>query len=103
MFRIINDVYFFITAAAAKERSIKNMAKYSIDQLLDKVEEYIDQFEFSLAQKFCQRALEMEPDNVRALETCGTLLLELGNMDGAKQVSLKCLIQDIIEVRCHKS
>ena len=49
-------------------------------------EEYIDRFEYELAQKFCQRALEMEPDNVRALETSGSLLIDLGNMEAAKQV-----------------
>lgn len=50
------------------------------------VEEYIDSFQYELAQKFCQRALEMEPDNLRALETAGSLLLELGNTEAAKQV-----------------
>lgn len=50
-------------------------------------EEYIDMFEFEMAQKFCQRALELEPDNVQALETCGTLLLELGELKSAKHVS----------------
>ena len=44
-------------------------------------------FEFEMAQKFCQRALELEPDNVQALETCGTLLLELGELESAKHVS----------------
>lgn len=57
---------------------------YSIDDILDKVEEYIDTFQYELAQKFCQRALEMDNDNIRALETSGFLLLELGNMDAAK-------------------
>ena len=28
----------------------------------------------------------MEPDNVRALETSGSLLIDLGNMEAAKQV-----------------
>ena len=51
------------------------------------MEEYIDRFEYELAQKFCQRALEMEPDNVRALETSGSLLIDLGNLDAAKQVN----------------
>ncbi|KAI0239735.1 putative RNA-directed DNA polymerase from transposon BS [Lamellibrachia satsuma] len=59
-------------------------AKYTVSQLLHKAEEYIDMFEFEMAQKFCQRALELEPDNVQALETCGTLLLELGELESAK-------------------
>ena len=50
-------------------------------------EEYIDSFEFDLAQKFCLRALESEPDNLRAIETYGNLLMETGDLDKAKQVS----------------
>ena len=37
-------------------------AKYSLDQLLDKAEELVDQYNYELGQKFCQRALEMNPD-----------------------------------------
>lgn len=48
----------------------------------------IDRFEYELAQKFCQRALETEPDNVRALEMSGSLLIDLGNFEAAKHVSL---------------
>ena len=47
----------------------------------------MDSFEFPLAQKFAQRALELEPDNPKALETCGVLLLELGEQEKAKHVS----------------
>ncbi|KAK7500735.1 hypothetical protein BaRGS_00007979 [Batillaria attramentaria] len=60
-------------------------SQYTIDQLLDKAEELIDEFNYELAQKFCQRALEQDADNVRALETSGVLLLELGNTEAAKQ------------------
>lgn len=50
-------------------------------------QQLIDEFQYELAQKFCQRALEKDPDNVRALETSGILLLELGNVEAAKQVT----------------
>ncbi|XP_013403019.1 probable assembly chaperone of rpl4 [Lingula anatina] len=60
-------------------------SKYGIDQLLDKAQECIDTFNYELAQKFCQRALELDPDNLRVLETSGTLLLELGDSEGAKK------------------
>ena len=43
-----------------------------------------------MAQKFCQRALELEPDNIQALETCGTLLLEMEELPAAKHVSMHC-------------
>ncbi|KAL8563966.1 hypothetical protein ACOMHN_025297 [Nucella lapillus] len=58
---------------------------YSIDVLLDKAEKCIDEFSYELAQKFCQRALEQDADNVRALETSGILLLEMGNVESARQ------------------
>ncbi|GFR79364.1 TPR repeat-containing protein YDR161W [Elysia marginata] len=57
---------------------------HPIGKLLDKAEQLIDEFNYELAQKFCQRALEMEPDNVRALETSASLLLELGDIESAK-------------------
>ena len=49
-----------LAAVEAKNTARKKLGKYSVSQLLDKAEEYIDQFEFQLAQKFCQRALELE-------------------------------------------
>ena len=57
--------------------------------ILFQAEQLIDEFNFELAQKFCQRALETEPDNVRALETSASLLLELGNCESAKHVSIR--------------
>lgn len=63
----------------------KSQPKYTVEQLLEKAEDCIDRFEYELAQKFCQRALEIDPDNVQVLETTGTLLLELGNTESAKQ------------------
>lgn len=70
---------------ATESASRKTAPQYSVDKLLDKAEDCIDRFEYELAQKFCQRALEIEADNIRALETTGTLLLELGNPESAKQ------------------
>ena len=52
-------------------------SKYSIDQILDKATEFMDMYNYEMAQKFCQRALEIDNDNVRALETTATLLLEV--------------------------
>ena len=58
----------------------------NIDVYFTQVDEYMDTFQYEMAQKFCQRALEMEPDNVRVLEVSGTLLLEVGELEKAKQV-----------------
>ncbi|XP_064647778.1 uncharacterized protein LOC135500319 [Lineus longissimus] len=70
---------------AVSQAAIATEAKYSVSQLLDKAEELIDAFDYEVAQKFCQRALELEVDNTRALETSGTLMLETGNAEAAKQ------------------
>ena len=47
----------------------------------------IDEFQYDLAEKFCQRALDLEPDNMRAIETQGFLLLQAGSIDEARAVS----------------
>ena len=47
----------------------------------------MDSFQYDLAQKFSTRALEQEPDCVRALELNGILSLEAGHLDEAKNVS----------------
>ena len=52
-------------------------SKYTIDQILDKATEFMDMYNYEMAQKFCQRALEIDNDNVRALEATATLLLEV--------------------------
>ena len=52
-----------------------------------KAEEYINTFQYELAQKFCEKALTMDAESLRALETSGVLLLELEEMEKAKAVS----------------
>ena len=52
------------------------------------VDECLDNFNFDLAVKFCEKALEIEPDNVEVLEVAGAVYLETGETDKAKTVSL---------------
>lgn len=54
---------------------------------LFKVDECLDNFNFELAVKFCERALDIEPDNVQVLETAGAIYLETRDTNKAKQVS----------------
>ena len=51
-----------------------------------KAEELMDTFQFELAKSFCDRAIEQEPTHLKALETCGIIAIELGDLDRAKQV-----------------
>ena len=54
------------------------------------IDECLDNFNFELAVKFCERALDIEPDNVEVLEMAGAVYLETGETDKAKTVSFIC-------------
>ncbi|KAM4687774.1 uncharacterized protein O3C94_006221 [Discoglossus pictus] len=69
-----------------KEKN-KTAAKYTIEQLLEKTEECLDNFNYELAQMFCQRALDMDPTNLDILDMMGNICMELGNVEKAKQIS----------------
>ncbi|XP_014780309.1 uncharacterized protein LOC106876323 [Octopus bimaculoides] len=73
-------------AVGSKEKS-----KCDVEQLLSQAEKCIDQFQFELAHKFCLRAIEREPDNLKALETAGHVLMELKQHDAGKQFFLKAV------------
>lgn len=68
--------------------------KYTVDDLLSRVEEYVDCFQFELAIKFCEKALEIEPANSRVIETAGNLFAEIGDIDSAKNYFLKAVEVD---------
>ncbi|XP_070532658.1 uncharacterized protein [Ptychodera flava] len=67
----------------AKTRPSTGVSKYTVEQLLQKAEEYIDTLDYELALKFCQRALEVDENRVQALETAGTVYIELGDAESA--------------------
>ncbi|KAJ7389971.1 hypothetical protein OS493_028023 [Desmophyllum pertusum] len=83
------------TDATEKQKRKANKTNYSIADLLKQVEECLDNFNFELAVKFCERALDIEPDNVEVLEMAGTVFLETGDIDKAKSVSLR---SDMLEL-----
>ena len=82
---------------------------YSIDDVLDKAQSLMDEYNYELAQKFCQRALEMDADNVRALEVTASLLLESGqariephlNLVGCLKVFPTSLVSLLLMVWSH--
>jgi len=69
--------------------TLGNKDKYDVEQLLLQAEKCIDQFQFELAHKFCQRALEREADNLKALETSGHVMMELKQHEAGKQFFMK--------------
>lgn len=66
----------------------KTAEKYSVLQLLEKTEECLDTFDFEMARLFCQRALDVEPNNLQALDMLGHICSELGDMQKAKTAFL---------------
>ncbi|XP_047454419.1 probable assembly chaperone of rpl4 [Mugil cephalus] len=69
----------------------KSAEKYSVLQLLAKTEECMDSFDFDMAGLFCQRALDVEPTNLQALDMLGHICSELGDLQKAKGAFLRAV------------
>ena len=52
---------------------------------MEKADGFIEEYNYEMAQKFVERALTINSDHPRALETAASLLLENGEMEKAKQ------------------
>nr|XP_057940570.1 uncharacterized protein si:dkey-12j5.1 [Doryrhamphus excisus] len=96
--RTINDAG--IVALSPQERMKVRMhikakkttaAKYSVEQLLEKTEECMDSFDFEMAGLFCQRALDLDSNNLQALTMLGHISTELGDTQKAKEVFLRAV------------
>ncbi|XP_034730847.1 probable assembly chaperone of rpl4 isoform X1 [Etheostoma cragini] len=76
-----------------REKAKKKTAeKYSVQQLLEKTEECMDSFDFEMAGLFCQRALDLDPTNLLALDMQGHICFELGDTQKAKGAFL-CAVE----------
>ncbi|XP_041798669.1 probable assembly chaperone of rpl4 isoform X2 [Chelmon rostratus] len=69
----------------------KTAEKYSVQQLLEKTEECMDTFDFEMAGLFCQRALDVDSNNLQALDMLGHICSELGDTQKAKEVFLRAV------------
>lgn len=69
----------------------KTAEKYSVQQLIEKTEECVDSFDFKMAALFCQRALDLEPDNLQTLDMLGHIYSELGEIQKAKGVFMRAV------------
>lgn len=74
----------------------KTSERYSVNDLMQKVDDCIDSFQLELACKFCDKALQIDPDSVRVLDTLGPLLLETGDMERAIDISSQSLIPNVL-------
>ncbi|KIY71487.1 TPR-like protein [Cylindrobasidium torrendii FP15055 ss-10] len=59
-----------------------------ISALLEKAQTLIVQCDYALAHKFTARILERDPTNTEAQEMLGVILVEIGELDSAKQTFL---------------
>ncbi|EDO43571.1 predicted protein [Nematostella vectensis] len=57
--------------------------EHTMKDLLVKVEECMGAMNYELAEKFCERALEIDPDHVEAIEMAGSVFLETGQPEKA--------------------
>ena len=67
-----------------------SLHRYPAAQLLDKADDYINSLDYDLARRFCQRALDAEKENTRALETLGFVELQSGDLEQARHVFFYC-------------
>ncbi|XP_068179473.1 uncharacterized protein si:dkey-12j5.1 isoform X2 [Antennarius striatus] len=80
------------TKVRMREKAKKKTAeKYSVQQLLEKTEECMDTFDFEMAGLFCQRALDIESNNLQALDMLGHIYSELGDTQKAKGVFVRAM------------
>ncbi|KAI9480609.1 MAG: hypothetical protein EXX96DRAFT_563493 [Benjaminiella poitrasii] len=64
---------------------------YTVKDLKPRILENIDRLEYPAAYKFCQKALELEPQNAEILEITGQVEIELGQFELAKQHLLESI------------
>lgn len=87
--------YMFVSSSFSEKKCLqisnenKSEAKsrFSADELLDKADEYLETFNYDMARRFCQRAVELDALNCRALEMSGLLFLQADKADLAIGVS----------------
>ncbi|KAM6910042.1 uncharacterized protein FYW49_012030 [Xenentodon cancila] len=67
----------------------KTAERFSVQQLLEKTQDYMDSFDFEMARLFCQRALDVDSNNLQALDILGHIYSELGDVQKAKGIFLR--------------
>ncbi|XP_071820950.1 uncharacterized protein [Apostichopus japonicus] len=63
----------------------------TVDECLAKALESIDTFNFDQAKKFCKKAIELDPRNLKALELYGDILAEEGEIEKAMECFNKAI------------
>lgn len=63
-------------------------AKYTVADLIPRIQQNIDAMEYEAAYAFCKKALELEPTNADILEVTGQVEMELEKFAEARQVRI---------------
>jgi len=74
-----------------EEEEEKTETNYTVDDLLERVENYVEAFQFDLALKFCEKATQLEPSNTKVLETTGNVCAEMGDIVKAEEYYMKAV------------
>lgn len=69
----------------SKRKKKRDKPPLTVEACLEKAKDALDAYNIDEAFRFCVFALEMEEDNISALETMGTILCEKGNLKSAKE------------------
>eukprot|EP01111_Echinosteliopsis_oligospora_P003481 TRINITY_DN1548_c0_g1_i2.p1 TRINITY_DN1548_c0_g1~~TRINITY_DN1548_c0_g1_i2.p1 ORF type:complete len:200 (-),score=64.83 TRINITY_DN1548_c0_g1_i2:436-1035(-) len=67
------------------------MANATPQQLLERAEGHIDNFEWFLAEKFLRKALSKDPKFSKAMDCLSQVLIETGDIAGAKEMLKKSI------------
>jgi len=68
-----------------KKKKRRDKPPLTVQECLDKAKNALDAYNIDEAFRLCNSALQLEPGNVSALETMGTILCEKGNLKSAKE------------------
>jgi len=66
-----------------KDETEEEKSKFTVEDLMTRVEQYLENFEHNMALMFCQKALDMEPNNVKIHECYGNVYAETGDVGNA--------------------
>eukprot|EP01133_Synstelium_polycarpum_P018385 gene18385-22003_t len=88
----------FVKAAALKKKKKNGVnaqdKKLTAQELIAMAEGYIEEFKVDMAIKTFKEALVVEPRNTLVMDTLGELLLEMGELDKAKQYFIRSVQTD---------
>lgn len=74
-----------------KNVSKESQSNYTVEDLVKKAEELLDQYETDAAKKFYERALEIDPNHPQLLDSYAHFLLDMDEFDSAEQLLKKSI------------